>query len=263
MTRQKKLRGLENITEFLKVVFASGFIDDKPLSCLLVAPVSSGKTTTIKQFKDNKNIVITTDSTAYGILKEYINPLKSREIRHFVIPDLLNALSRRKTTADMLILFINSTSEDGLFPSYTYGIQLNEYIEPFGWVLCLTSEAYKRKYKFLKDIGFISRFFVIEYKYSTEQINEILNDIVNEFSIKIPVEKIAGRKKAKTIKGNPEIFKELIPFSQLLCKDSDSEIIRMQKKLQVFLKSCAYLRGDNEVKQEDLTKLKELITLIK
>jgi len=124
-----RLKGLEKITEFLKVVFASGNIDEKPLSLILVAPVSSGKTTTIKQFQGNKSILITTDSTAWGILSKYQNKLVSNELKHIIIPDLHSALARRKTTADQLILFINNTSEDGLFPSMTYGMTINEFIK--------------------------------------------------------------------------------------------------------------------------------------
>jgi len=262
MTRHKTLKGLEKITEFLKIIFASGNTDDKPLSCILVAPVSSGKTTAIKQFKNNHKIKIETDSTAYGMLKEHKNELEKGEISHFVIPDLLNSLARRKSTADQLILFINASSEDGLFPSHTYGMDVNRFIEPFGWVLCLTKDGYNRKKKFLKEIGFISRFFVIEYSYSLEQIQEILKDVISESHLKTPEIIIKQRKNKQKIEGNEEIFEKLIPYSKLLCRESDSEIIRMQKKLQSFLKASAYLRNDKKVNEEDLKKLEELIDLI-
>lgn len=264
MTRHtNKLKGLEDITEFLKIILSSGFIDDKPLSLILVAPISSGKTTAIKQFKNNKNLLITTDSTAYGLLKKYQNTLKNREIRHIIIPDLLNALARRKTTADALIMFINATSEDGIFPSNNYGIEVSNYIEPFGWVLCLTSEKFKEKKKFLHNIGFLSRFFTIEYKYSIEQIQTILTDIINEEYLEPKDIKIKSRKNKVKIKGNREIFKELETYSRLLCKESESEILRTQKKLQVFLKASAYMRNDKQVNKQDLETLKRLIYLIK
>ena len=258
-----RLNGLEKITEFLKIVLASGNIDEKPLSVILIAPVSSGKTTTIKQFQKNKNVLITTDSTAWGLLQKYQEKLKNREIRHIIIPDLHSALARRKTTADQLILFINNTSEDGLYPSNTYGMNISEFINPFGWILCLTTDGFKRKYRFFKEIGFISRFFVIEYKYSLEQIEKILNNIVEEKNLNFEDIKLKQNKKITKIKGNSKIFQELIPFSKLLCKESDSEVLRMQKKFQVFLKANAYLNGRKEVNNFDLIKLKELIHLIK
>jgi hypothetical protein len=263
MTPNKKLEGLEKITELLKIIFASGNIDEKPLSCMLVAPVSSGKTISIKQFKKNKNILITTDSTAYGVLKNYQNMLKNSEIRHIIIPDLLNALARKKTTADQLILFINASSEDGLFPSHTYGMDINQFIDPFGWVLCITKDGYEKKEKFFKEIGFISRFLIVEYNYSQAQISKILENVINEINIEIPDIKLKGGRIRKHIEGNIEIFKELVYYSRLLCRESESEVIRMQKKLQTFLKSSAYLRGDNQVTKEDLDKLKDLINLIK
>lgn len=259
----EKLIGLDKITEFLKIVFASGSINEKPLSVLLVAPVSSGKTTAIKQFAGNKNILVTTDSTAWGILQNYQEKLKNREIRHIVIPDLYSALARRKTTADQLILFINNSSEDGLFPSKTFGMEIRDFIPPFGWVLCLTDEGFQRKYKFLKEIGFISRFFVIRYRYDLEQIQDILKGIIYEHNYKIPNIKLKTRKTPVKIQGNPEIFEELEMYSKLMVSESESEILRMQKKLQVFLKANAYLNSRTEVTKEDLLKLKELIDLIR
>jgi hypothetical protein len=267
MTPRKKsthLKGLEKITKFLQICLNSASIKgEKPLSILLVAPVSSGKTTTIKQFKKNKNVLITTDSTAYGILKNYEKELKNREISYIFIPDLLNALSRKKQTAEQLILFINSSSEDGLFPSKTYGMDTREYIEPFGWVLCITKDAFKKKYKFLENIGFISRFFVIEYSYNLEQINTILEDIMNETILITPDIRLKPCKVKKDIKGNKEIFKQLLVYSKLLSRNENAEILRTQKKLQTFLKASAYTRGDCEVKQQDLNELVKYIDLIK
>lgn len=264
MTRQKRLLGLEKVTEFIKIVVASGYIaDDKPLSLLLVAPVSSGKTTAIKQFKNNKNIAILTDLTAYGVLKTYQKELENGEIKHIFVPDLLNALSRRKTTVETFLLFINSTSEDGLFPSTTYSIDIRNYIEPFGWVLCVTEDGFKSKKKYLDSIGFSSRFLTIHYKYTPEQINLILQNIVNDTKFVIPDEKLKIRKKKIKIEGNQEIYNELITYSKLLCKNGETEILRIQRQLQTFLKANAYLRGSNKVQKEDLDKLRDLIELIK
>ncbi len=260
---KRKLRGLESISRLLKLVFLSAYIiGEKPLSCLLVAPVSSGKTISIKQFKNNENLLISTDSTAFGLLKNHQTALKERKIRHIIIPDLLNAMARKKQTQDQLILFINSSSEDGIFPSATYGLQIPDFIPPFGWVMCLTNNGYKRKERFLKEIGFISRFCVLKYKYSLEQVQAILQDIVDEINVEIPDIRIKTSKRGKKIQGNPKIFKELTVFSKVLCRESDSEILRMQKKLQTLAKASALERGDNRVKQIDFDIIKEFMPFI-
>ena len=258
------LTGLEKITEFIKVVLASGYLkNEKPLSLVLVAPVSSGKTTAIKQFQKNPNVVISTDTTTWGILNKYQDKLRTGEIRHIIIPDLLNVLARRETTVQTFLLFVNASSEDGIFPSKTYAIDVQSFIEPFGWILCLTTDAYKRKKANLQGIGFESRFLNVTYKYSMETIQKILTNIIEEEKFVIPQIKITNYKSKKNIKGNKKIFKELLTFSQLLCKNGNSEILRMQRKLQTFLKACAFLRKDNKVTEKDLEKLKTLITLIK
>lgn len=263
MVIKRELQGLEKITEFLKVIFASGYIaDDKPLSLLLVAPVSSGKTTAIKQFQKNKTVMITTDSTAFGILQKYAEKLRKGEIKHIILPDLLNALCRRKTTTETFLMFVNASSEDGIFPSKSYNVEISEFIQPFGWVLCVTEDGYKSKQKYLKSVGLLSRFFKVSHKYSADMISKILNDIIHEEKFLLPEITLKHRMKKVKIEGDVAIFKELETYSQLLCKQGDAEILRMQRKMQTFLKSCAYLREDKKVKKEDLEKLKGLLPLI-
>lgn len=260
---KKDLRGLEKITEFIRVVIASGYLlKEKPLSMVLKAPVSSGKTTAIKQFRNNPNILITTDSTAYGILSKYQDKLRNGEITHIIIPDLLNMLVRKKSTVDTFLLFINSTSEDGLFPSKNFSIEVNSPIPPFGWVLCITEEAYKRKRENLKGMGFESRFLVVSHSYDMEMIKKIMEGIVQETVFVIPDIKLKHYKIKKEIQGNAKIFSELEIYSRLLCKTEGPEVLRMQRKLQTFLKASALLRGDNKVNEKDLQRLKEVISVL-
>lgn len=258
------LRGLEKVTEFLKLVLVSGNIDGvRPLSVILSAPVSNGKTTSVKQFITNSNILMTTDTTAYGILEKYGEKLKNREIRHIVIPDLLNALARRKTTVETFLLFINASSEDGIFPSNTFAYEVKDFIEPFGWVLCITDEAFKRKQKFLESIGFVSRFFIIKYKYDRETLNQILQNIITETRIQIPDIKLKSYKNKKKIKGNVEIFNKLTLYAKFLCSSNDGAILRMQRNLQTLAKASAYLRGDDKVTEADLKKIESLVDILK
>lgn len=259
----KVLIGLERVTEFIKIILASGLLkNEKPLSIILKADVSSGKTTAIKQFKDNKTIEIITDLTAWGIITKYQGKLRNQEIKHFIVPDFLNALSRRKTTTEPLLTFINASCEDGLFPSKTFGCEIQEYIEPFGWILCLTNEGYEIKKKKLIGMGFENRFFIVSHKYSQETIDKILTNIIDEDIFTIPNIKISDYSKRK-IKGDKVIFRKLETYSKLLVKEGASEILRIQRKLQTFLKASALLRKDDKVTEKDLNKLEELIDLIK
>ena len=263
MKTKTYLIGLEKVTELIKIILASGYLkNEKPLSLILVAPISSGKTTAIKQFQKNPNVQISTDTTAWGILKNYQDKLRSGELRHIIIPDLLNALARKETTVKTFLLFINASCEDGIFPSRTYSFEVAEFIQPFGWILCLTNDAYKKKSLTLKGIGFESRFLKVDYKYSLEVIQQILKKIIEEEKFVIPEIKIQSYRNKKEIKGNTEIFKKLLTYSKLLTKDGDSEILRMQRKLQTFLKASALLRKDNKVTIKDLEKLEKLIDLI-
>lgn len=258
---KKEMIGLEDVTEFLEVIFNSGNIrNEKPLSTYIIAPVSNGKTTSTKQFYGNSQVKVITDATAYGILKKYENDLREKKIRHFVIPDLLNCLARRKTSVDTFILFVNSSSEDGLSESSTYAYELKSPIDAFGWVMCVTEEAYKKKKNQLDSIGQSSRFFMVHYKYSLETISKIIDKIVRDEKFAVPHKTL--KKKQRTIKGNIEIFEKAKTYARLLC-NTEAEAIRVQRNLQTFLKSCAFIRNSDKVQEEDLKKLERLIYLIK
>lgn len=264
--KENKLYGLDKVTEVIKIIIASGYIkNEKPLSLIITAPISNGKTTSIKQFKEVKGVLVLTDLTMYGVLKNYQEKLRNNEIRHIIIPDFLNVFSHRNTTINALLTFINTTSEDGVFPIKSFALDIHEYIAPFGWILCLTKEAYHKKEKYLKSIGFENRFLKLEYNYSFEVINKILDLIIAEDKFIIPTAKMKLIKGKKEVKGNPQIFRELVLISNLILKNPENkgELLRQQRKLQTFLKSCALLRNDNQVRKEDLDKLKNLIELIK
>lgn len=263
----EKLKELERITEFLQICLNSASIkDEKPIPVMLVSPVSNGKTTAVKQFKNNKNVLITTDSTAYGILKNYEKQLQNAEISYIIVPDLLTMLAKKKVTADSFILFVNNSSEDGIFPSKSYGIEIKDYIEPFGWIICITEEAYQRKLKFLDNIGFTSRFLILKHRYTKEQIEVILKRIIAEETKlnHIPNVKIIQSKRKVEIAGNAEIFEKALVYSKLLTKtDNPAEILRIQRLIQTFLKASALTDNRREVSQADLTRLEKLIDLIK
>lgn len=261
---QKKLIGLEKMTEFLEIVFNSGnIIGEKPISLMIIAPVSNGKTTLVKQFYKNEHIKPFTDVTAYGILKGYERELRERKIRHIIIPDFLNVLVRRKTSVESLIMFINSSSEEGIEESKTYGFDIKEPIPPFGWILCMTKTAYDDKKKFLDGIGFSSRFIKISYNYSIDTINAILEKIITGEKQTIPNLKVAYHKKQKDISANEDINRRIKLFANLLNKGSEAEGIRLQKLLQTLLKSSAYQRGSNKVEETDLTRIENLLEVMK
>lgn len=261
--KQSELFGLEKVTEFLKIIFNSGKLKGvKPLSVIMTAPVSNGKTTSVLQFTNNPAVKILGDCTAYGVLKAFTKELETQEVRHIIIPDLLNVLVRRKSTVEQLIMFINASSEEGLSPSSTYGIEIRHKIPPFGWVLCVTREGYKKKKSFFDTVGFSSRFLRIDYNYDMATINKIVDNIINEKDVDIPDIKLKN-KGFKRIHSNIKLFKDLHFITRFLCPDNKAERIRLQRNFQTFLKAAAYTRGSDKVEEADLNKLKDLVELIK
>jgi hypothetical protein len=63
---------VEPIETIIKTVLASGRLkDERPLSCIIVAPVECGKTSIIRKYcLKAENVFYTTDATAYGIIRD-------------------------------------------------------------------------------------------------------------------------------------------------------------------------------------------------
>ena len=60
----------EKVLEILERCIASAFvINATPLSCLVVAPVGAGKTTQLRKFSQNEQIMGLSDITPYGLVK--------------------------------------------------------------------------------------------------------------------------------------------------------------------------------------------------
>src|SRR3989337_163698 len=86
--------------------------NEKPLSLLIVAKAESGKTSTMKLYRQNKGIVYVTDCTAYGITRDILPKMVSGEIKTLMIPDLLTPLSKSTKTRMSLVAFLNNLIEE-------------------------------------------------------------------------------------------------------------------------------------------------------
>jgi hypothetical protein len=246
------------ITEILKRIIASGFIKNaRPLSCLLIAPVGAGKTTTLLKFSTNKNIMALSDVTPYGLTK-LLSEIKMKGIKHLIIYDLVEPMSRGRASVNNLIGFFNSLIEEGIFKISTAFIEVKEPIN-LGLITCTTEKEMKDKRRGWLGIGFISRLIPISFDYTSTDIIQILEDLAKQKIRDISFEEL--KIKEKDIKENETIFNQLIPYAQDMILEGELPFRKLEQ-LKILLMSNALLRNDDKVIQEDFDWFKSIVTYL-
>lgn len=81
---------------------------EKSLSLLIVARPESGKSSVMKQYRENRGIVYLSDCTAYGLTRDILPKIVSGETKTIMIPDLITPLSKSDKTRKSFIAFLNN-----------------------------------------------------------------------------------------------------------------------------------------------------------
>lgn len=247
---------LNPITDILKRVVASGFIKNiRPMSALVVAPVGGGKTTTLQRFNINEQLLGLSDCTPYGLTK-LLPEIRAKNIKHIIIYDLVEPMSRNKSTVNALIGFLNSLIEEGIFRISTGFMEIKEPLQ-LGLISCTTPSELRDKRRGWLGMGFISRMLPISYNYTSSDVIQILEIIAKQGIEDISYEKL--KPKEKTIKSNPAISQQLIPYAQAIDKGLEKPLpFRRLKQLMSLLMSNALLRNDTRVTVQDMDWFKSI-----
>src|SRR5579864_3155989 len=105
---------LEPLEKIIRLSVQSAYVKnvEHPVSLLILANAEHGKTQALQknvnQLIKSKNIFYSNNVTAKYIEKNLMSKIKSGEVRHIVIPDLLNAIERGKNTRKLFVNFIKS-----------------------------------------------------------------------------------------------------------------------------------------------------------
>lgn len=246
------------VIEILKRVIASGFIKNaRPLSCIMIAPVGAGKTSNLLKFSNNKNIMALSDITPYGLTK-LLGEIKMKGIKHLIIFDLVEPMSRGRASVNNLIGFFNSLIEEGIFKISTAFIEVKEPIN-LGLITCTTDKEIRDKRRDWLNIGFISRLIPISFDYTDTDVIQILEDLAGQNIREIKYEEL--KLKEKEIQGNEHIFTALIPYAQNMMLEGEKPFRKLEQ-LKVLLMANALLRGSNKVENEDLEWFKSVVNFM-
>lgn len=246
------------VIDILKRIIASGFVKNaRPLSCILIAPVGAGKTTNLLKFSTNKNIMALSDITPYGLTK-LLGEIRLKGIKHLIIYDLVEPMSRGRASVNNLIGFFNSLIEEGIFRISTMFIEVKEPIN-LGLITCTTDKEIKDKRRDWLGIGFISRLLPISFDYNSMDVIQILEDLARQKIRDISYEEL--KIKEKDIKENEIVFRQLIPYAQNMILEGEKPFRKLEQ-LKILLMSNALLRNDNKVTEEDLIWFKSVVGYI-
>lgn len=271
--------GVDKILSVIELTIYSAHIDgEPPVSVLVTAPIEAGKTDTVMKFSPNLGIVVLTDATAYGIMRDYGQAIINKEIRHLLIPDLVKPLSRGKDTVHTLIAFFNSLIEEGIYGVSTYAEKLGtplqgiRGVQPIpvkcGLIATLAKEVLLDGRHHWTRMGFMSRLLPISYDYSVNtqlQIHQSIakRDYLKDAKIKLNLP--TGDVPVKLQQSEADYLAMLSQgLASLTNKNSPVKVygFRLQKHLQRLAMASALKDGRDIVAQNDVDYVRSLCDCI-
>lgn len=237
-------------------LYSSYLCKDKPVSIMIIARPETGKTKVLMKFMVNKGLAFMTDVTAYGIEKEILPRIKTGEIRHIIIPDLVKPLSRAGHTVANFITFINAMIEEGIARIATFAdSQTFEIPVKCGVISAVVREDLEKKLEYWGSIGFISRFIPFSFNYPISTVTEIFEYIVKEQYLHENPIKLSFPQKDKKITIAPNLGRKLIPLAQEITKKQKLFGFRALLNLQCLAKASALERKSKKVSIKDIKRV--------
>jgi len=230
--------------------------NEKPISLLIVAKPESGKSSAMKQYRENKGVVYLTDCTAYGITRDILPKIVSGEIKTIMIPDLITPLSKQTKTRQTFVAFLNSLIEEGVAKITTYSTVWNKDAKA-NVITAVTDEALRDARHGWAKMGFLSRFIVFSYSYNISTVMEILN-CYSEQGLNMKETKIELPEKHVKITLPKEIANELNPIAMRIGEQFRLYGFRAKINFRNLLKCLAYRNDRKTVTNADFEEFLEL-----
>lgn len=251
-----KIKPLKKIIE---CVLISPYIkNEKLISLLIVAKPESGKSSVMKQYRNNKGISYITDCTAYGLTRDVLPKIVSGEVKTIMIPDLLTPLSKQTKTRQSLIAFLNNLIEEGVAKITTYSNIWNKDVNA-NVITAVTNGVLRDARRNWVKMGFLSRFIIFSYSYNLSTVSEILSKY-SEHGIELRDTKIKLPKKQVKIKLSKEIADKLDPIAMKIGEQFDLYGFRAKINFRCLLKCLAYRNNRRRnVNEDDFNELLELV----
>lgn len=177
--------GVADLQKIVALALCSAYVEnDKPLSLLIIGDrPESGKTEVLKGFAGTPKVKFLSDVSGYGLLKYSSDDIRAGRVNHIIIPEFLKPLSKGKATAQSFTSTLGVLMEDGLMGIYTgflpkQDLEVDRGIRAIGFIGCMPRQTYSRELKRQWVVsGFLSRWLVVSYSYSTKTLEDIFASI--------------------------------------------------------------------------------------
>lgn len=272
-----------HLEKLVKYAVITGFLrrSTAPLSLMLIAPPESNKTSILKQFESVKNVKYTIDLSSKPLIS-FLKGASKDKFYHIIVPDFIKVVTHRYTTASSVITTLNSAIEEGIRTSMFYGqeIDLKKNVK-IGLITSMTPDVYKAQFKAWNEIGWLTRFLTVSYKYSNETRLEIMKLICGDGEEPLDDTLSKIRKKGqKNITISRDISEGIMLFADNMIGRlreyfvityrgdmrqkvyMDIQGFRLLKQLRLLAKAIAYDHGRDAVNYEDLAELKLLLEYV-
>jgi len=248
---------IEPLEKAIECTLLSPYIkDEKPISLLIVAKPESGKSSVMKQYRENKGIVYVTDCTAYGIIRDILPKIVSGEIKTIMIPDLITPLSKQTKTRQSFVAFLNNLIEEGVAKITTYSNVWNKDVEA-NVITAVTDEALGDARHSWAKIGFLSRFIIFSYSYNISTVVEVL-ERYSKHGLNQDISKLNIPKKQVKINLSEELANDLNPIAMTIGEQFRLYGFRAKINFRSLLKCLAYRNGRGTVTKDDFQEFLEL-----
>jgi len=273
---------MEGLERLIELSLISGYVKDDtaPLSLILISYPETAKTSMILKFMCPHTIE-TTDLSAKPISDFVVPELRSDRLHHILIPDMTKMLAHRETTVKSTIGFLNALMEEGIKKNLFFG-QSFEFDErkKCGLITAMTFDFYYKMFRKWYEIGFLTRFLPVSFKYSNQTVIDIHKTIMNNviYDEIIKMKKIAK----KHIKIPADIGDWISIKSQDIAEQQSNESIRIKvqsgkqkrikmevygfrlhKQLRKLIKSIALSNKETVVTWKHIAEFKGLIDYIR
>jgi hypothetical protein len=266
--------GINTILGLLELVVFTGHIrGEQPVSALVTAPPEAGKTSMVMKFVPNDGLVVLTDCTAFGIMRDYGQSIIQGRVKHLVIPDLIRPMSRGKDTVHSLVAFLNALIEEGVVSISTYaehvGVQNqgNSAQVPVrcGLITTMAQGVLLDGRHHWARMGFMSRLLPISYTYNASTQLDIHRSIANRdylsdtpIHLNLPTEDVEIRLHSPQ---TDELITLASGLNSIITSTNNPERVygfRLQKHLQRLAMASALKHGRDIVSQDDVDYLRSL-----
>lgn len=258
---------IDPLKNIIKLTLQTGYLKntETPVNLLLIAKPESGKTAAMNLFKI-KGTFTTNNITQAIIVSKILPMIENQGLKHLIIPDILNAIQKDKTTRQGFLNLIKSLMEEGITSLDTFHVRTNKVYDPpikCGLITAITSDNFNGYYdpkrqqfrggakEIWKSMGLLSRFIPFSYQYEISKISKIFNFIEKEEE-----QRSTGKEKIKRkmidVKGNAELFEKLEAASLRFGGEMGAYGFRLQRSLQCLAKANAILNNITEVTQDDI-----------